>query len=77
MVTQRLKLEIIKKCDQPVSSLTSLQPLESINGLEMFGFLSPHVIKVPLNFSYIALKLRYPESSCGGKFHPFFFLFAG
>ncbi|KAG7616716.1 FY-rich C-terminal [Arabidopsis thaliana x Arabidopsis arenosa] len=46
MVTQRLKLEIIKKCDQPVSSLTSLQPLESINGLEMFGFLSPHVIKV-------------------------------
>ncbi|KAL1205309.1 Lysine-specific demethylase JMJ14 [Cardamine amara subsp. amara] len=46
MVTQRLKLEIIKKCDQPVSSLTSLQPLESINGLEMFGFLSPHVIQV-------------------------------
>ncbi|XP_024004728.1 probable lysine-specific demethylase JMJ14 isoform X2 [Eutrema salsugineum] len=47
MVIQRLKLEIIKRCgDQPVSSLTSLQPLESINGLAMFGFLSPHVIEV-------------------------------
>ncbi|XP_010449170.1 PREDICTED: probable lysine-specific demethylase JMJ14 isoform X1 [Camelina sativa] len=46
MVTQRLKLEIIKRCDQPVSSLTSLQPLESISGHEMFGFFSPHVIKV-------------------------------
>uniref|UniRef100_A0A1J3FEE0 Putative lysine-specific demethylase JMJ14 n=1 Tax=Noccaea caerulescens TaxID=107243 RepID=A0A1J3FEE0_NOCCA len=46
MVIQRLKLEIIKKCDQPVDSLTSLQPLESINGLEMFGFLSPHVVQV-------------------------------
>ncbi|CAN8274376.1 unnamed protein product [Cochlearia groenlandica] len=46
MVIQRLRLEIIKKCDQPVSSLTSLQPLESINGLEMFGFLSSHVIQM-------------------------------
>ncbi|CAA7020889.1 unnamed protein product [Microthlaspi erraticum] len=46
MVIQRLKLEIIKKCDQPVDTLTSLQPLDSINGLEMFGFLSPHVVQV-------------------------------
>ncbi|KAL0799318.1 hypothetical protein Bca101_054493 [Brassica carinata] len=45
MVTQRLKLEIIKKCDQPASSLTSLQHLDSVNGLDMFGFLSPHVIQ--------------------------------
>ncbi|XP_048595947.1 lysine-specific demethylase JMJ14-like isoform X2 [Brassica napus] len=44
MVIQRLKLEIIKRCDQPASSLTALQALESI-GLEMFGFLSPHVIQ--------------------------------
>ncbi|KAJ0247123.1 lysine-specific demethylase JMJ14 [Hirschfeldia incana] len=45
MVMQRLKLEIIKKCDQPASSLTSLHHLDSINGLEMFGFFSPHVIQ--------------------------------
>ncbi|KAF8115033.1 hypothetical protein N665_0030s0080 [Sinapis alba] len=45
MVIQRLKLEIIKKCDEPASSLTSLQHLDSINGLDMFGFLSPHVIQ--------------------------------
>lgn len=66
MVTQRLKLEIIKKCDQPVSSLTSLEPLESINGLEMFGFLSPRIIQVTVNFSYLAIKVKlcYSESSC-------------
>ncbi|EOA18917.1 hypothetical protein CARUB_v10007549mg, partial [Capsella rubella] len=46
MVTQRLKLEIIKRCDQPVSSLTSLQSLDYINGHAMFGFNSEHIIKV-------------------------------
>ena len=57
MVIQRLKLEIIKRCDQPASSLTALQALESI-GLEMFAFLSPHVIQVTqLVFSYLALEL--------------------
>ncbi|CAH8355227.1 unnamed protein product [Eruca vesicaria subsp. sativa] len=45
MVIQRLKLEIIKRCDQPASYLTSLQHLDSINGLDMFGFLSPHIIQ--------------------------------
>ncbi|XP_018447137.1 lysine-specific demethylase JMJ14 isoform X2 [Raphanus sativus] len=45
MVIQRLKLEIIKRCDQPASSLTSLHHLDSINGLDMFGFRSPHVIQ--------------------------------
>lgn len=76
MVIQRLKLEIIKKCDQPVSSLTSLQPLQSINGLEMFGFLSPHIIQVTMNFSHSPIKLRCSKSSCGEKVHPFL-LFSG
>lgn len=71
MVIQRLKLEIIKKCDQPVSSLTSLQHLESINGLEMFGFLSLHIVQVTANFSHLPVKLSCSESSCGEKVRSF------
>ncbi|XP_010537485.1 PREDICTED: probable lysine-specific demethylase JMJ14 [Tarenaya hassleriana] len=42
MVIQRLRLEILKRCNQPPGSLT---PLQAVNGLEMFGLLSPHIIQ--------------------------------
>lgn len=46
MVLQRLNQEIIRQSSLGEQGVTSLQPLQNINGLEMFGFLSPHIIQV-------------------------------
>ncbi|KAG7963953.1 hypothetical protein I3843_09G144500 [Carya illinoinensis] len=45
MVLQRLNQEIIRQSSLGEQGVTSLQPLQNINGLEMFGFLSPHIIQ--------------------------------
>ncbi|XP_010529338.1 PREDICTED: probable lysine-specific demethylase JMJ14 isoform X2 [Tarenaya hassleriana] len=45
MVIQRLRLEILKRCNQPPEPSSSLLPLQTVNGFEMFGFLSPQIIQ--------------------------------
>ncbi|XP_072989333.1 lysine-specific demethylase JMJ18-like isoform X2 [Typha latifolia] len=46
MLRERLNQEIIKHCDLGKKNLPSLQPAGSIDGLEMFGFLSPAISQV-------------------------------
>ncbi|XP_010906776.1 lysine-specific demethylase JMJ18 isoform X2 [Elaeis guineensis] len=46
MVRDRLNQEIIKLCNHGKRNLPPLQPAGSIDGLEMFGFLSPSIIQV-------------------------------
>ncbi|XP_041028922.1 lysine-specific demethylase JMJ18-like [Juglans microcarpa x Juglans regia] len=45
MVLQRINHEIIQKSSLGERGQPSLQPLQSVNGLEMFGFLSPRIIQ--------------------------------
>ncbi|KAG6692357.1 hypothetical protein I3842_10G110800 [Carya illinoinensis] len=45
MVLQRINHEIIQKSSLREWGQPSLQPLQSVNGLEMFGFLSPWIIQ--------------------------------
>jgi hypothetical protein len=48
MVLQRLNQEIIRHGSIGERGLPSLHALQSVNGLEMFGFLSPPIIQVKL-----------------------------
>lgn len=46
MVLQRLNKEIARRNSTRESGVPPLQSFQSINGLEMFGFLSPLIVKV-------------------------------
>ena len=46
MVLQKLKQEIIRHSSLGKQLLPSLECLQGVNGLEMFGFLSPPIIQV-------------------------------
>jgi hypothetical protein len=46
MVLQRLNGEILRRNSLGERDLPPLEPLQSINGLEMFGFLSPPIVQV-------------------------------
>ncbi|OVA06404.1 JmjC domain [Macleaya cordata] len=45
MVLERLNQEILRQRSLGVLGLPPLQPSQSIDGLEMFGFLSPHIVQ--------------------------------
>jgi hypothetical protein len=49
MVLQRLNQEIIRLRSIGQRGLPSLHALQSVDGLEMFGFLSPPIIQVNLS----------------------------
>ncbi|KAJ7969241.1 lysine-specific demethylase JMJ18-like [Quillaja saponaria] len=55
-VVQRLNQEITRQSCLGGQGLPSLQPLQSINGLEMFGFLSPPIIQ--------AIEAQDPNHQC-------------
>lgn len=46
MVRERVNQEITRQCNQGKQGLPPLQPPGCIDGLEMFGLLSPSVIQV-------------------------------
>lgn len=46
MVQERLNQEIVRQCSLGKQGLPPLQPLGSLNGLELFGFLHPAIIQV-------------------------------
>lgn len=48
MVRERLKQEIVRQRNQGKRGLPELQTPESMDGLEMFGFLSPAIIRVSM-----------------------------
>lgn len=45
-VLQRLNGEILRRNSLGERDLPPLEPLQSMNGLEMFGFLSPPIVQV-------------------------------
>lgn len=58
MVRERLNQEIVRQRNQGKHGLPELQAPESMDGLEMFGFLSPAIIRVStlpsLNLQFIS-----------------------
>lgn len=46
MVKERLNQEIVRQRSLGKQGLPPLQPVGSLNGLELFGFLSPAIIQV-------------------------------
>ena len=46
MVVQRLNEEISRQSNLGNQGLPPLQAVQSVNGLEMFGFLSPSIVQV-------------------------------
>lgn len=70
MVLQRLNQEIIRHSSIGERGLPSVHALQSVNGLEMFGFLSPPIIQVKLSsFILAAFILPVYETKLNPCFH--------
>lgn len=52
MVLEKLNEEIIRQCGLGKQGLPPLQTPESVDGLTMFGFLSPSIVQVCLPPNY-------------------------
>jgi len=57
MVRKRLNQEITRQCNLGRQDLPPLQPPGSIDGLEMFGLLSPSIVQVSV-FPFVFSQFR-------------------
>lgn len=62
LVRERLNEAIIKHRSLGNTNLPPLQTPDSVNGLEMFGFLSPLIVQVCLLFSLKRLNLYFQRN---------------
>jgi hypothetical protein len=56
MIRERLNMEIRKQLSMGRANLPTLQPPGSVDGLEMFGLLSPVIVKVRKSQTHLVLR---------------------